>query len=158
VGTHYGKLLSERLKWPFIDTDQLILQLHSYSSIRDLYRAMGEKGFRELERKAIEQSAPSPSSVIAVGGGAVLNQKSVVHLQTLGRLIYLKASFETIRSRIFQSGIPSFLDEKNPLESLRQTYQRRVSLYESIPSICVDVDSSQDEQILTQLIEIANGF
>lgn len=148
--TYFARRLSDLLKRTFIDTDELMKEeIGAALSISQIYKKLGEKGFRELEAKKIGELSPHP--IIAVGGGAVLNPASVKHLQTLGQLVYLQASFETVRDRILKGPIPAFLDSKHLLDSLYQLYQERCLIYKTLPALRMDVDKLSEEAILGQL-------
>ena len=148
--THFAKRLSDLLKSPFIDTDELMKEeIGAALSISQIYEKLGEKEFRELEARKIRELSPHP--IIAVGGGAVLNSASVEHLKDLGQLVYLQASFETIRDRILKGPIPAFLDSQHLLDSLYQLYQERCLIYKTLPALCIDVDKLSEQAILGQL-------
>jgi shikimate kinase len=153
--TYYGKLASIAFQCPFIDTDDLIVSLYGENiPIRTLYQRLGERAFRELETQAIQQMHPLSPAVIAVGGGAILHPANVVHLQTMGHLVYLKVDFLTAMERILKQGIPSFANAKKPIASLQEIYITRVPIYESIPAQWIDVDRLNDREVLNKLKEI----
>ena len=142
--THLGKLLSIAMNRPFIDTDDLIVKLNNGRSVREIYQTLGEENFRILEKEIIRQLQPQ-NAVIALGGGAVLDPETATYLQTIGQMVYLKASFKTIQKRLLS--LPSFVDS---IESLHQIYQQRLPIYESIPALCIDVDLLGEADILTR--------
>ncbi len=133
--TSLGKMISSYLNCPFVDTDDLIAKEHGLS-VREIHKKLGDLKFRELEKKVIRGLRSLKHSVIALGGGTVLDPENVAFLQTQGKLIYLKASFETVCERIFKEGIPSFVDPKDPVASLKKIYLERVPIYESILVEC----------------------
>ncbi|MCC6127676.1 MAG: hypothetical protein IT584_00535 [Chlamydiae bacterium] len=152
--THFAKRASDLLQRTFIDTDELMKEeisqkTRSFFTISQIYERLGEKGFRELEARKIQELSPHP--IIAVGGGAVLDLANVKHLQTLGQLVYLQASFETVRDRILKGPIPAFLDSKDLLDSLKQLYHERCLIYKTVPALCIDVDKLSEQMILKQL-------
>jgi shikimate kinase len=130
--THLGQKLSFELCRPFIDIDQL-LEKKFQIPIRALHQLLQEKAFRKEETEII-QGLKNNGAVIALGGGSILNPLNVLHLQTIGTLFYVDTPFEIIQERIFQNGIPSFLDPQDPFHSLRTIYEERKKLYESIPA------------------------
>jgi shikimate kinase len=151
--THFGKLLAERLGWAFIDTDDLLINLYQEkNSAYEIHKSIGEQRFRELESRAILTLAPKSPSIIALGGGSILNADNVSHLQTIGQFIYLKAPFSTVQTRILQNKIPSFVDSNHPIDSLRAIYEKRCPLYESIDAVSIDV---HEKNVLEKLYSIA---
>jgi shikimate kinase len=153
--THFGKLLSKALKRPFLDTDNLLAELYDHKlSPREIHCILGETAFRALETKAILQLDAHLNAIIALGGGAVLEPTNLAHLQKIGQLVYLRASFETIKKRILQGNLPAFVDAKNPEESLYKIYQKRIPMYEAIQAKWVDVDLRDEAEIIASLINI----
>ncbi len=136
--THLGRLLSQYVSLPFIDTDDLLEQKY-HKTARELYHFVGDTKFREIEKEIIKEISVGPTSVIALGGGAILHLDNQDLLKT-SHLIYLKASFATVQKRIFKDGIPAYIDPINPLLSLQKIYLDRLPMYQSIPAKCVDVD------------------
>ena len=147
--THFGKLLSLHLNRPFIDTDDLMGPL---LSSREIYETLGEKGFRKMEEEIVETLASQSDSVIALGGGTVLSVSNVRLLQKIGRLIYLRSHFDPLKERILKNGPPSFIDPKNPIESLHQVYLERLPIYEAIQAESIDVDLLDEKAVLAKII------
>jgi len=137
--TYFGRLLSQKARIPFLDTDDLIQEHHQKSPAK-FHQELGEDSFRRFESNLICQLFPATPTVISLGGGAVLNPVNVMHLQTLGKLIYLKVSYNTAKQR----GLPPFLSV--------QTYEERLVIYENIPARTIDVDRLTEAEILEQLI------
>lgn len=155
--TYFARKLSQLIKEPFLDLDELLLkkaqeQFNCSYSLQELYRFLGEKEFRDLEEKVACSLTSHP--ILAVGGGTVLNPSSLSHLKNLGQLVYLQASFETVWERIQKGASPAFLDASDPKNSLFTLYQKRLPLYEAIPAICLDVDKESETNILQSLQEI----
>jgi shikimate kinase len=151
--THLGKLLAHKLNWSFIDTDQLLVDLYQEkSSPFEIHQALGEFQFRKLENLAIQTIRPKSPTIIALGGGSLLDIDNLAHLKSIGKLVYLKSDFSTISKRILKERIPSFVDENTPLDSV---YKKRVGLYESIEAPCVDIHLLNEKEALKKLHEIA---
>ncbi len=100
-----GKLLANRLKRDFIDTDEYIVST-TEKTIKDIFEEEGEEGFRKIETNAIAKLSKMSNKIIAAGGGVVLKKENVENLKSNGFLILLEATPEIIHKRITQ-------DEKN---------------------------------------------
>ncbi len=151
--THFGKLLAHKLNWSFIDTDDLLVDLYREKKTpHEIHKALGEHEFRKLEDAAIQTLCPESSSVIALGGGSLLNIDNLAHLKSVGKLIYLKSDLSTISRRISQDKIPSFVNVNNPLDSI---YKKRTQLYESIKTPYVNVHLLDEVDVLEKLHKIA---
>jgi shikimate kinase len=154
--TFFGRLLAELLNVPFIDTDDLIEKLYEAKvytprSCRQIALNEGETFFRELEAQVIQSLSPESPSVIALGGGAILNAKNREFLQGLGKLVYLVTDKEIVYHRIFSNGIPSLFDPTNPLESFEKCYVERKERYESIDAYKIEIRQKSDVQVLIEL-------
>ena len=68
--TSTGKALSQRTGYPFIDTDDLIVEREGMS-ITQIFQEKGEPYFRELERSIVSEVSKQDKVVIAPGGGAI---------------------------------------------------------------------------------------
>lgn len=156
--TFLGKRVSRALSMLFIDTDDLIVSSSPKAKKAcEVYRSLGEKKFRDLEKKMVLGLAKGQKAVVALGGGAILDPESRDHLQTIGKLFYLKASFETVKMRMPQ--MPAFVNEEKSIESLQTIYEKRLPIYESIPAILIDVDRmNTDECTRTICKEFSYGF
>ncbi len=127
--TSFGKQLANLLQWPFIDTDERMLSASGGSTIRELYLALGETRFRFLETEVIRALVGTKRSVIALGGGSVLDPANVALLQPLGQFVYLDVDLETLQRR----GVSLAVGD------LETVYWKRRSVYESIPAHKVNV-------------------
>src|SRR5581483_1784207 len=67
-----GRLVAERLRWRFLDTD-LEIERRAGRSVQEIFAADGEERFRTLEREVIAKIAQRSGAVISTGGGAVLD-------------------------------------------------------------------------------------
>lgn len=94
-----GLLLAKRLGWVFVDTDALI-EKTSGKRIAQIFKEEGEKKFRQHEQTCIIDVLQKDNQVIAVGGGAILNAVNKDFMDIRATIICLRASLETIMSRI----------------------------------------------------------
>ena len=65
-----GPILADRLGWRFIDAD-LELESEAGTTIADLFNALGEPAFRQLEANIVARLLSRSNAVLALGGGAV---------------------------------------------------------------------------------------
>ena len=69
--TTVGKVLSQMLRIPLIDTDEAIVESEGMS-IPEIFEEKGEPYFRKVEAETV-RSLCSKTAVAACGGGAMLN-------------------------------------------------------------------------------------
>ena len=97
--TAVGKMLAQRLDVKFIDLDTLIEERLGMT-ISEMFDRFGEPYFRGVEKEAIVDLPKGEDSIVAAGGGAVLDRENVVNLRQIGPLIHLSARPEVIAERI----------------------------------------------------------
>lgn len=94
-----GPILANTLGYEFLDIDKLIEQ-KSDRPIVQLFDAVGEKGFRSLEREAISEVAALDGYVVSLGGGTIANEDNFRLIQQSGIIVYLQLSQEEILQRV----------------------------------------------------------
>jgi shikimate kinase len=167
--THFGKLLALHMHRPFVDTDDVLLELYAKETskkrnMKEIYQELGAAAFREWEKRALQTLQGIENGIIALGGGAVLDPENVEMLQKIGALVYLKAGAETLRKRIFKEELPAFFDKNDPEGSFLQMIHEREPIYRSIPARAVDTEALDEAGVLAALRSILlleeppNGF
>ncbi|MBS0624451.1 MAG: hypothetical protein JSS32_00175 [Verrucomicrobia bacterium] len=153
--TTLGQKLAERMRRPFIDTDDLVSELYAQMSqerlsAHEIAEKIGEPGFRALEKQAISSLQTVENSIIALGGGAILDPENVEILKKLGQLVYLEAKAETIKKRMLLGKTPTFLKST----TFEEMYRFRKPIYESIPARRIDVDALDQPGAVAALCSI----
>lgn len=94
-----GQRLAYYLGFGFIDVDRRIEVAHK-KKISQIFQEVGEEKFRQIEQDVIAQLAPARNQVIAVGGGAVMNDQNWQVLTKLGCTVWLNTAPSEIVRRI----------------------------------------------------------
>jgi len=97
--TTIGKILAEKLNRRFIDTDREIVRKKK-KSIARIFKIEGEKVFRTMERKEIVRAARLRDAVVALGGGALIDERNRKSVYRTGVLVHLTATTRAIMRRI----------------------------------------------------------
>src|SRR5688500_4040340 len=97
--TAVGEALAERFGFDFMDTDALVEE-SARSTVPKIFEALGEEGFRSLEREAVIRAAAREGRVIACGGGAILSVRNYGVLKGAGPIVYLRASVDELIARL----------------------------------------------------------
>ena len=98
--TKIGRLLAQRLGRVFVDTDHLIEE-RAGQSIPQIFATQGEAQFRQLEYQCLAEAATRPEAVIALGGGAIAQERNWELLgRAQGVVVCLQASVDTILERV----------------------------------------------------------
>jgi len=130
-----AKEVARRLNWDFLDTDDEIVK-QTGKPIAEIFRHDGEDAFRELEREMIRKICQQSHTVVAIGGGAIVDPQNYELLAETGLIICLEAKPEIIYERLFREAACSLETEvrpllavDNPLERIRQLKATRQSYY-----------------------------
>jgi shikimate kinase len=101
--TTIGRLLARHIGWEFADLDEDIEKRHN-AKIGELFKSLGEPGFREIEAEAMQRRVRAIKSgcptVLALGGGAYVQAANAHVLNGSGISIWLDTPFETIERRV----------------------------------------------------------
>lgn len=128
--TTIGKALAARMGKRFADTDELIVGTTG-KRIPEIFEKEGEKVFREIEKKVICDIAVNDGTVIATGGGVILDEKNVLALKRNGVIVYLDRKIDNL-----------IATDSRPLSSnvddLKKLYAKRKPLYEKYAEITID--------------------
>jgi shikimate kinase len=94
-----GPRVAARLGHTFIDLDRLI-RAHDGRPIPEIFDEDGEARFRELETSALHRTAETDDLVVALGGGALVDDANRAFAKEHGRIVYLAVDPETILDRV----------------------------------------------------------
>ena len=97
-----SRLLSNITKQNLIDTD-LLIEKETKLKINDIFQKKGENFFRRIEEKIVLNSLKFSNNIIAIGGGAFLNDKIREKIKNNCISIWLKCSEQTLIPRIRNS-------------------------------------------------------
>src|SRR4051794_15326813 len=94
-----ARLLAGRLGWGWVDADH-VLEGRAGRSIREVFAAEGEAGFRDRESAVLTDLCRLERHIIATGGGVVLRQANRDLLRRSGRVVWLAADADTLWERL----------------------------------------------------------
>ena len=128
--TSVGRILAERLGWPFVDTDDLIAQREGKHPA-ELIPERGEAAFRDIEAKVVAEAARQQPVVIATGGGAFQRADNRLALGANGYICYLDATAPEIARRLAEDadGPMRPLVQDDPVARLEELGEERRSSY-----------------------------
>ena len=149
--TAIGRELARQLNLEFLDADQEI-ERRTGADVALIFEKEGETGFRRRERDVIAELTQREGLVLATGGGAVLDPANREALQSRGFVIYLKASLDAQAARTAQNRNRPLLETEDRQERLKQLFEVRAPLYESLAQLTVETDSGQVKQISQRII------
>ena len=155
--TIVGKRLAERLGIPFCDTDELISR-RTGRSVREIVAEKGWESFRREERIVIKGLTFMHGSVIALGGGALMNPANLELLKGKGLFIWLTADAATIVERMEKDGATREqrppLTNEDPLSETAALLKEREPVYRVISDLIVDTAGRSVEEITEKIIKL----
>ena len=148
-----GQVLARKLKRKFIELDAVIEQIAG-KSIPDIFQQDGENAFRELEIQATKDIAQSKRSVIACGGGAVLNRINIDRLKEGAVIVYLSASPGVILKRTSRDqNVRPLLSVPDQAARIKELLKFRRPFYERAADIKINTSRLDINAVVAQIIE-----
>jgi shikimate kinase len=132
--TTVGRELAGRLGVPFVDLDAEI-EREAGATVPEIFRDEGEAAFRALEAAALVKASTDDPSVVACGGGIVLEPANRITLRNTGVAVYLDVPVDDLRRRVRPSAERPLIREEGDLERLLEA---RAPLYREFASRVVD--------------------
>lgn len=146
-----ARVLAQKGGFALIDTDEQIVKM--YGDIPSIFEKFGEERFRQIEADVIKQACKEPkNAVISLGGGAVLRRENVNILKKSGKIVYLRATKQTLSARLEGCADRPLL-RGNIQERVHAILSERASIYEDVADIIIDTDKLSPEQIADKIRE-----
>ncbi len=139
-----GVILAKVMGYHFIDSD-LLIQEQEQCLLKDIIARDGLEGLIAIEEQ-VNKSIQTEHSVIATGGSVIYGAEAMEHLRSIGKVIYIRLSYETINKRlgnIKQRGV--VFREGQTLKSL---YEERCPYYEKYAHIIIDAEGMDTEEVM----------
>ena len=146
--TEVGKAIAAVSGLELVDTDALIEQ-EAGRSIVDLFAEEGEPAVRARERRAVARAVDPPGRVISCGGGTILGLRNYETLRDAGEIVYLRASPQTLRSRISDVSSRPMLQDPSVFDRL---LAERTPAYEAAADVIVDTDGRTPHEIAEEIL------
>lgn len=126
--TTVGRALAQKIGFQVLDSDHEIERVRG-KTIPDIFAQDGEPAFRKMEREFIERGHPATRTIVACGGGLVVQPGMLELLRSKGVVICLHASIETILARTARHRNRPLLAVEDPEERVRTLYAAREATY-----------------------------
>ena len=125
--TLVGALVAERVHAKFFDLDHLV-EHEAGMSIAEIFATSGEPAFRALERKVLPHALQG-DTVVALGGGAVMDDDNWVLISERAVTVYLEISFQAAWGRIGKLAGRPLISGRTASE-VEALFERRRKRYE----------------------------
>lgn len=152
--SHVGRLVAEKLSFPYISIDKAIV-LRAGMSIPEIVEKYGWPDFRDRESLEVREIAVWDSIVIDTGGGVIERPENIEQFRANGCIFWLKASVPTIVARIKgNDDRPALTDGKTFTEEVAEVLERRTPLYHAAAMYEIDTDDLRPEEIADKIVKI----
>ena len=143
-----GKAISGKLKLKNLDTDKLI-EKNTGRRLQNIINEDGIDAFRKIEEETL-LSLDDQNMIVSTGGSAVYYENAMLHLKSLGPVIYLYTSYETIKKRLGDFSKRGVV--LRPDQTLKDLYDERTKLYEKYADITINCDGNAYTRYQSELI------
>ncbi len=132
-----GRRLARRWAVPFRDSDQMI-ESETGKTVAEIFVDEGEATFRAKERDVIARALDADEGVLALGGGAVLDESTRSRLADVS-CVWLRVGVPEAAKRVgLNTSRPLLLG--NVRGTLMALLDERTPLYEEVATWVVDTD------------------
>jgi len=153
--TTVATLMAERLGVDVRDTDADV-EAATGMTVGDIFIEKGEPAFRELEEEAVAKALVEHDGVVALGGGAVLSERTREALRPF-RVLYLEVGLASAVQRVgLGVGRPLLLG--NVRSTLKRLLDERAPLYQDVADITIKTDGVDAAVVADRVIEELRGM
>ncbi|MFE3187330.1 shikimate kinase [Streptomyces violascens] len=146
-----GALLAGRLGVSYRDTDADIVAAGG-RTVSDIFVEDGEPHFRALERAAVRAALVEHTGVLALGGGAVLDEGTRALLMPYP-VVYLSMDVEEAVRRVGLNTARPLL-AVNPRRQWRELMEARRHLYTEVARAVVVTDGRTPEEVAQAVLDV----
>lgn len=150
--TATGRALAKLLQMDFLDLDEEI-ESRAHLTINEIFQKKGEAYFRGEEKRMLDQAARETNTVVATGGGIVLDPGNVDRMRATGRVIYLAAPFDSLWERVQGKRDRPLLAAADPKAVFFRLFQEREPLYERSGHARVPTEGLSPEAVAREMKE-----
>lgn len=146
--TTVAALLAERWGVEVRDTDADV-EAAEGRSVSEIFVDAGEAHFREREHAAVLAALAEHPGVLALGGGAVLDERTRAALAAYP-VVFLKVGLSDAVKRVgLGSGRPLLLG--NVRARVKQLLDERLPIYTEVADVVVDTDGRTPEEVADEV-------
>lgn len=153
-----GKMLAKELGKEFIELDSEI-EKKTGKTILDIFHDKGEEYFRGLEAEAVKRIAGKKNTVLACGGGVVLNKENIFRLKREYVIVCLMANPDEILKRVSENkNTRPLLAVADKEKRIRELLEYRRPLYEQAAEIPIDTSGIDTRAVLKKIISALKKY
>ncbi len=147
-----SRAIAGKLNLKPLDADKVI-ENKLGKKLHEIIEDNGLDKFRELEEEILI-TINEDNIILATGGSAVYYERAMQHFKSIGKVVYLYVSYETMVERLGDYSKRGIV--MRPDQTLRDLYDERCRLYEKYADITVNCDGNAYTQYRKNLIQAIN--
>ncbi|MGQ0593970.1 MAG: shikimate kinase [Gammaproteobacteria bacterium] len=148
--TTIGRRVARVTGRAFQDSDREIEE-RTGVSIAVIFEVEGEAGFRLRERQVIDDLTQLQDTVVATGGGAVIDPQNRRCLRERGFVVYLRSSVDRLYAHTWRSRNRPLLRTADPKARLAELLAERDPWYREVANLIVDTDGRTAHQLVHEI-------
>ena len=145
-----GRLVAKKLNVKFIDVDKII-EKNEKKSIYQIFDENGERYFRKLEEKVTLKILKNKKVVVALGGGAFINNEIREKILTSCTSVWLKINLNNLIKRYKNNKRRPLLNKKKLDTNVKKIYQLRKKIYR-LANFEINCDNMSKAQIVQKIL------
>lgn len=146
-----GKYLARETGLQLIDSDRVIEEREG-RSISEIFLSDGEEGFRKIEKEVVLEILSADNSIIALGGGSILDVDVQKRLGSFERVIFLDVSISNAAPRVgFNKERPLLMG--NPRQQWLALMEKRRGIYEGLATQTISTDNRKALEVAQEILE-----
>ena len=146
-----GQDLAGKLDMQFKDIDRIIEEKLSLS-ITDIFEKKGEEFFRKIEEEETLNHIKQKNTVVALGGGAFINEKIRENINKLCISVWLDLEPQHLFSRIKMNKRRPLLNSKSSEQDVKNLYEKRKKTY-SLADYKIDCNLKTKVKIVKEILK-----
>ena len=141
-----GRVLARLLDYRFRDTDRDIVR-RAGMSIKDMVAESGWDHFRAVERQVVSEVTRLPNQVIALGGGALVDDENARVVKESAVVVLLVCDLDVLAARIARhSHRPSLTGQASAEAEIAQVWEQRRDRYHAVADLTYDVSAQSGNE------------
>ena len=151
-----GKILAQMLDVPFADSDKEVEDAAG-CTITTIFATHGETAFRDCERRVIKRLLEEEPHIIALGGGAFINDETREIVQDTAFSIWIKADLDVLVKRTSNKTHRPLLLQGDPSEILGKLMEERHPIY-ALANLTVESGDGAKEEVAENILQELKQF
>ncbi len=152
--THWGRLLSQKLGFPFFDLDEQVTE-HAGKSIVEIFNTEGEENFRLQEKDVLHIITESHESfVMACGGGSPCFFNNIEYMNQAGTTVWINTPLAVLFERLVKEKHKRPLIKELTDEQLKNFISKKFAgrrIYYEQATVTIDEEPLQAERLIEKI-------